>query len=482
MTLSGAINNAVGGLTANTRSAAIVSSNIANALTESYARRELVVSSDATSTHGGVRVNGVLRHVDPVIQAQRRIADGQSGQAGDLQTFHTEMERIFGQITDETSLSGRLTQFETSLITAAADPSSNQRLTNVAQAATALSDKLNAVAKRVQDVRSEAEFTIANLTDQLNDNLKVVEDLNKRVSAALHTGQDASALLDQRQQAVDRISELVPIRLLPRDRDTVAIVTTGGAILLDGNAAEFSFTRANEITAQMTAKDGALSPLSMNGRPVNMGGSGPFAGGRLAAQFEIRDQLAPATQTRLDALALDLAAAFGPGGVDTTVPPGQAGLFTDLGSEAVAANETGLAERLRLNVAVAPNEGQPWRLRAGLFAASPGAAGDGALLTAMRDRLNTATSPASENLPQISQTLFVRFAEAMTEVADARVDSDRSLASINAQRTALKELEFAGGVDSDAELERLMMIEQNYAANAQVISVANDLIQRLLSI
>ena len=54
MSLTGALSNALSGLTANTRAAGIVSANISNALTEGYGRRSLEISPNRIGTHGGV--------------------------------------------------------------------------------------------------------------------------------------------------------------------------------------------------------------------------------------------------------------------------------------------------------------------------------------------------------------------------------------------------------------------------------------------
>ena len=44
----------------------------------------------------------------------------------------------------------------------------------------------------------------------------------------------------------------------------------------------------------------------------------------------------------------------------------------------------------------------------------------------------------------------------------------------------MKESELAGGVDTDQELQKLLLIEQAYAANARVIQTADELIQLLI--
>ncbi|NVK62657.1 MAG: flagellar hook-associated protein FlgK, partial [Rhodobacteraceae bacterium] len=63
MSLSGALSNALSGLTANSSAASLVASNIANATTESYGRRTLETSSRTVGV-GGVQIDGVNRRID----------------------------------------------------------------------------------------------------------------------------------------------------------------------------------------------------------------------------------------------------------------------------------------------------------------------------------------------------------------------------------------------------------------------------------
>ncbi len=77
MTISGALSNALSGLTAASRSAEVVAANIANATTEGYAARTLVLSSHSI---GGVAIQGVQRSIEPSLLADRRLADAEQGE------------------------------------------------------------------------------------------------------------------------------------------------------------------------------------------------------------------------------------------------------------------------------------------------------------------------------------------------------------------------------------------------------------------
>jgi flagellar hook-associated protein 1 FlgK len=73
MSISSALSNALSGLTVTSRAADIVSSNIANAMTDGYGVRSLEVAARTLGTAAaGARVAGVTRHEDAALIGQRR--------------------------------------------------------------------------------------------------------------------------------------------------------------------------------------------------------------------------------------------------------------------------------------------------------------------------------------------------------------------------------------------------------------------------
>ncbi|MBC7179989.1 MAG: flagellar hook-associated protein FlgK, partial [Roseovarius sp.] len=73
MTLGSALSSALSGLAANTRAVDVLSGNLANALTEGFAPREITLA--ATRDSRGVQVTGVSRQVDLGLLSDRRLAD-----------------------------------------------------------------------------------------------------------------------------------------------------------------------------------------------------------------------------------------------------------------------------------------------------------------------------------------------------------------------------------------------------------------------
>lgn len=484
MSLTGALYNAFSGLTANARGASLVASNIANATTEGYGRRSLELTPSSVGTSGGVEIHGVLRRSDPAVIADRRQADAGLGYSSDLQTFTSSLEDTVGATDVPGSLANRVGAFENALIVAAANPSSAQRLESVARSGQELAGTFNAISAEIQASREAADRSIGLQVRDLNDTLNRVDELNQEIVRAKARKGDTAALLDERQRIIDGVSDMVPLRMVERDNGEVSLFTMGGTILLDGGLrSEIGFTPTSVISPDKTQAGGGLSGLTINGKPIRTDGTGLFAGGTIAAQFEIRDQIAVTRQAELDGLARELAERLGPGGPDTTLAPTDPGLFTDMSGVAFdPLNETGFAQRISLNTLVEPGGGGTWRLRDGLGAAMQGEVGDADLLNAMSGALGSVQAPASVALDPTARSFTNLVASFVSNVAGDRVqrDSERSFQAAN--HLALREMELANGVDTDQELQRLMQIEQHYAANAQVMSVVDELMERLLSI
>ena len=64
----------------------------------------------------------------------------------------------------------------------------------------------------------------------------------------------------------------------------------------------------------------------------------------------------------------------------------------------------------------------------------------------------------------------------------APADGAAKLTFASATQTEMKEIELAQGVDTDAELSHLMLIEQAYAANARMLETVDEMMQQLLRI
>ena len=478
MSMASAIHAAMSGLAAVGRASDITSSNIANAMTPGHARREVALAANEL---GGVRVTGIIRHSDPVLVQTRRTADAAMEGARVEADFTAGLSRLLATTDGPRSLTAGLAALDAALVLAASGPESQARLDAVAARASELASAISGASRSLSDMRSAADNAIAADVDRLNTMLTQVRDLTQQIVATSVSGADTSAMIDQRQVLIDRINVIVPVREIPRDHGGLALYSQGGAILLDGSAAQIGFTPANTVTPGMTLAGGTLSGLSINGRDLPLlSGVNPLRGGTLSAHLAVRDDLAVAAQDELDALAQNLVDRFATPAVDPTLAPGQDGLFT---FGAPPFTGPGLSERLQVNAIVDPAAGgQSWRLRDGINAAGPGPAGEADLLRAMTAALNAPLALPSGRLGGTALSA----AGAVASLADwAGLQNDlaeqRSGFAEAAQAQAF-EAELSLGVDTDTELSNLMRIEQAYAANARVLQTLDDMMEDLLRI
>lgn len=479
MTISSALSNAMTGLRAAGRTSEIISANIANAMTPGYGVRSVDLTS---SRMGGVRIDGVTRNVNPALLVDRGLAQAALSNASDRTQFLKRYEDKLGIPDNANSLSARIAQFESSLVTAASRPDAPERLDSVVNAARDLASLLSSASTSIQEGRSEADRNINFQVNKLNSALTSVQELNRQITKTIALGGDTSALQDNRQALVDEISAIVPVRQVSRDNGQIALYSTGGAILLDGGVAEIEFSAVNQVTPYMTLSGGQLSGLTINGYPVQTSSErGALGGGSLGAQFEIRDELGVEAQTQLDALSRDLIERFQDPTVDPTLAAGDAGIFTDGGAAFDPLNEVGISERLSINAAIDDRQGgESWRLRDGINATVQGDVGDSRLLQGLSDTLTARRVPASGDFGSGAFSAINLASTLTSQLGADRAQAEQAQTFTSTQFNELNQLVLSEGVDTDQELQKLLLVEQTYAANARMIQAADEMMQTIL--
>lgn len=485
MSISSAISNAYSGLTTVARMAETVSNNISNAMNENYARREVVTGQQVVAGVGmGATVSSIDRALDTLATSSRRAHGAAYGNAETLSAANARMAKTLGVPGDAGALASRMLSFESALRSAANTPQSASACEQVVFDAKNLAETLKSISTQTMSVRMDADAQIATQVQSVNVALKKIEAVNMEIRLR-QGGGDTAALEDVRKKLIDEVSSVIPIKQIAREGGVVALYSDGGTALIDGQANELQFSATPVITPDMTLGSGALSGLSINGRPMSIGnGTGQLEGGTLAAAFTVRDVLAPEFNARIDAVARDLVERFQSPSTDPTLTATDAGLFTDNGAAFNPANELALAQRLEINAAVDPAQGgDSWRLRDGINAGSQGPAGDDTQLRRMVDAMTAERAPSAAS-GVINMSSATELAEGVTALVAAQAARAEANTAYNAgQFDILRESELSlTGVDTDYEMQQLLMIEQAYAANARVISTADQLMQTLLEI
>ena len=488
MSITSAIQIAASGLTTSARRADIVSGNIANATTPGYVQRTVELTEQIVGGQGaGVVTAGIDRTTSPVLTADRRQADAETG---NLQARSGALERLaraVGEPGSSNSLSAVFERLETAFRDLAETPESAVQQQEVVKSAQDVAGALNQLSTENARVRMDADAEISRQVDEVNEALRQLERINQEIQKLGASGRDVSALEDERQRLIDGISQRIPIRVIRRDQNDVMLLTNEGVPLFDGKAAQVSFQAASAI-APTTIYNGGAGPLSgllVEGRDIapGSGDNQSIREGSLAGLFAVRDTLGPDFQGQIDALAEDLISRFSDPATDPTLALGAPGLFTDAGSLPGAPPVAGLAGRIAVNAAVDPDAGgEIWRVRDGIGAASPGPAGSQDGPRRFVDALTQArTLPAALGLTQ----------QQSAGAAFQFLTSDVAISAGNLAREAEEQASFAAGlaqleknetgVNIDQELQTLTLIEQAYSANALVVQTADRMVQTLLN-
>src|SRR3546814_15584498 len=107
---------------------------------------------------------------------------------------------MFGNLADNTSINATIDDFAKAVETMATDPQSAAGRIDVVNAASATSRSLNSLADQVQTLRGQADQEIAAAIDDINAQLRIIADLNGKITSNRATGLVTGDLEDQRSE------------------------------------------------------------------------------------------------------------------------------------------------------------------------------------------------------------------------------------------------------------------------------------------
>ena len=423
----------------------LTAQNIANAATEGYVRRSARLEEIAPASgpgqvdevsFSGVRIAGIVRNADVFRQAEVRRTGSDAARADAEVAGLTDIEAAV----EQAQLYPALVKFEASLGQLAADPvNPSLRAAVIEDARTAA--RSFAIASSALDAVGEGlRFEAADGVSQINLIAGELAKVNLRLARASDASSDQTALLDQRDALLQRLSGFANIAtvIAPDQTVQVSLGGSGGAQLVNG-ATVGAF-------ASTTAADGTIA-FTLGGSPVAL------AGGALAGKAQALVALAD-MRGRIDALAGTLIATANTaqaGGVALDGSPGQA-LFSGTNAADIA---VALASGAQL--ATAP-------------AGAPAGSRDPANLNALRAALTNAGV-----VDQADAALF-----AISSAVAGRTVTRDALDTIASSARAT--LDAQSGVDLDAEAVNLIRFQQAFQASGRAMQVASTLFDTLLAI
>lgn len=469
MSLTGAFNAARSGLNATQTMSRISADNVANAMTPGYVRRNAILVSSGAGP-GGVVVGEIRREVNESLIRMSRAETAKMTRQQIIHEALTGYTTFLGQPGDGTSPAEKFTEFQSSLTTLGNTPSSQGVQAAAIWAAEDLAASLRGASDVLASTRAEVDMEIRYEVSDLNQALYDVSEMNGKRSDFEPGTFEAIQFADQFDRVLDRVSELVDIRISRTADGSVSIYTTSGAALVEGS-------KVQDIT--FNAGDGTLMAGSQDVTPQKQGVRG-MEHGSLAGLVEMKRDIIPRFQSQLDEYARSLIETFE--SADSSLAAGQAGLFTDNGSAFDPAKLTGLAGRIQVNELVTGQSPETWRIRDGLGAVAPGDAASSSQILAFINVLDTPANAA----PNSGISPLITLAELGSEIISMQVaDKNRAESNFFAASSAAEVIRSARqngeGVNIDDEMQKLMLIEQSYAANSRIITSVSEMIDTLIA-
>lgn len=490
MSLTRALSNANSGLALAGARADVTASNIANASNPNYSAREVISSERAINGQGiGVEITSIERAQDAALTRLRLDADSAVSRSSVMAEAYQTLNSEVGAPGSGYGIFSTIETLEASFRTLQATPESSALQNAVVSAAAETTQELNALSHLSLSMRETADNNIANSVETVNNSLERIQELNREISI-VGSFNGAPALKDERQALINQIAEIIPIKEISRDSGRSDITTESGVLLLsgDGTLNELSFTQSPVITETMRYGEAGstLSGLFVGDQELTPGTDSRLSlqSGSLSAEFTVRDSIATEFSDNLDSIALDLIERFSDDSIDPTKTAGAQGLFTDTNLALDPAQTVGVASTIKINNAVNPNVGgEVYRIRDGMGATSPGNVGNSDIITNMLNAMTENKTASTDSFLDGDHSVISGVAELTSIIGEQSLRFDSINASTTARRDVLKDAEIqVTGVDTDKELQDLLVIEQAYAANARVIQTVSEMIDTLLSL
>jgi flagellar hook-associated protein 1 FlgK len=250
MSLDAALNAAISGLRVNQAHVQLVSANVAHANDPGYTKKTLLreAANLGEGQVGGVQIAGFQAAISASLRRQFETFTSTNGLTGTQQEYLGRIQTLLGASSDTALLPDLFNRFTAAWQSFQSLPESAAAQRQVI----ALGDQLAGEVRRLSAGIDQIDFQIRRdldaSTDELNDKLATVFELNLRIKASDANGAERLELIDRRDQIVRELAALVDVRSVERENGAIALFTPAGLSLLDGAPARFDFDGTNVIS------------------------------------------------------------------------------------------------------------------------------------------------------------------------------------------------------------------------------------------
>ena len=301
--MSGLLSTAVSGLQASQNALRTAGHNISNANTAGFSRQQVNYVTRPEYGIGaagylgnGVTTESIERVVNEFTITQLRLDTSAFHQLDKYNTNIGQVDKLFAD--EGTGLSGSLQSFFAALQNGADDPSSIPARQLVISQAESLSARFNNLHNRLKAIESGVNQEVKAVTAQMTALAQSIANLNQAINDKGAGGQGSpNDLLDQRDEALRKLSELTSIQIVKQNDGNVNVFIGNGQPLVVG-----------QKVSKFDVRDGGQIYLTNGVQTADV--TAQISGGQLGGLLQFREDVLNPAMNELGRVAIVLADQF----------------------------------------------------------------------------------------------------------------------------------------------------------------------------
>ncbi len=301
MSLGFALDVTTRGLLSTANRIQVTSGNITNADKPGYTRKE--ARDTFTTTNGGsipVRAT-IVGAADRFISKTVINDQNLMGMRDVISQYLDLYAKQLGNTGGSQTMPGYLNDMFGALQQLATSPETLANKTEFVSLASNLSASLRALSIDIQSQRTEVDKRIGESVTQINDSLRTLEELNRKIQNGQINSSALAEYEDQRLFELQKLSKEMDIQYFFAADNTVQVFTGGGQPLLLSSARTLSYNVTTLVNGSVQYPLG-FSPITLNGIDITT----QLQGGALAGLVDLRDNVFVSEQAKLDEFAVTL--------------------------------------------------------------------------------------------------------------------------------------------------------------------------------
>lgn len=306
-TLTLSLLTAQSGLTVNQAAMDATAENIANANSPDYTRKAVNMEQRVVAGIGaGVQLGELKRQIDEGLMKSLRLEMADFSKF-DVQTdYYERIQFTFGSPEDNSSIVHALTQFTGALEALALSPDSALQQSEVLRWANELEVKSQDMTSTIQELRMQADNDISTAVDEINTLILGIRDYNDLLISSKAVNREVSDIMDQRDKAMNRLSELIDTRYYFRGDGDMVVFTASGRTLVDNIPATLVHTAVGTSSSTTTHANGDISGIYIGEKTTANDITNDIGSGAMSGLITLRDGILADMQSQIDEMMGEL--------------------------------------------------------------------------------------------------------------------------------------------------------------------------------